>query len=116
VEFARWGNASNGILNYTVYPATNGKPTFHNERDFSMSGTYSTHRFRRTSNTVTFKSLHGHVDNDANLFATSTCNAPPYSISKLSMPVYMNLWLFQGMAPSDGNSVEIVIHEFKFIP
>jgi hypothetical protein len=116
VEFARWGVASNPILNYTVYPATTGKPTFHNARDFSMSGTYTTHRFKRTSSSVVFKSLGGHVDNDTNLFATSTCSAPPYSISKLSMPVYMNLWLFQGMAPSNGSSVEIIIHEFKFIP
>jgi hypothetical protein len=116
VEFARWGNVNNPILNYTIYPATVGKPTFHEALNFSMSGTYTTHRFKRTSSSVVYKSLHGHVDNDANLFATTTCSSPPYSISKLSMPVYMNLWLFQGMAPSNGTSIEIVIHEFKFIP
>jgi hypothetical protein len=115
VEFARWGVANNKILNYTVYPATTGKPTFHNERDFAMSGTYTTHRFKRTNNSVVFKSLGGHQDNDTNLFATSTCS-PPYSVSTLAMPVYMNLWLFRGMAPANGSSVEIIIHEFKFTP
>jgi hypothetical protein len=116
VEFARWGNASNAPLNYTVYPAAVGKPTFHTAQNFTLSGTYTTHRFIRSSNSVVFKSLHGHVDNDANLFATATCKAPPYSVSALAMPVYMNLWLFQGMSPSNGSNVEIIIHEFKYIP
>jgi len=32
------------------------------------------------------------------------------------MPVYINLWLFQGKAPSDKKEVEIIIHQFTFTP
>ncbi|WP_228085158.1 glycoside hydrolase family 16 protein [Mucilaginibacter sp. JRF] len=116
IEFARWGVQANQPLNYTIYPASTGNPTFHQTYNFSLDdGTYTTHRFTRTANSVVFKSLGGFYDNDTNLFATSTC-APPYSVSTVSMPVYMNLWLFQGMVPSDNSSVEIVIHSFKFTP
>jgi hypothetical protein len=115
IEFAKWGRAGNKPLNYTVYPGVSGS-TFHVTSDFTMTGTYTTHRFARTSSSVVFKSLGGFVDNDTNLFKTATCTSPPYSISTLAMPIYMNLWLFQGKAPFNGSSVEIVIHEFKFIP
>jgi hypothetical protein len=34
----------------------------------------------------------------------------------LSMPIHMNLWLFKPEGPTDGKSVEIIIHEFKYTP
>ena len=117
IEFARWGLNSNPILNYTVYPGQAGFPIYHNERNFPMSGgTYTTHRFIRTPTTVVHKSLYGFQDDDTNLFATETCSTPTFSPSTLEMPIHMNLWLFQGRAPSDNNELEIIIHSFKFTP
>lgn len=115
IEFARWGLQTNQPLNYTVYPSSAGNPTFHQTYNFTLSGTYTTHRFKRTSSNVVFKSLGGFYDNDTNLFASATC-AAPYTVSTVSMPIYMNLWLFQGQAPSNNSNVEIVIHNFKFTP
>jgi hypothetical protein len=32
------------------------------------------------------------------------------------LPVHMNFWLLHGQAPKNGQEVELVIAEFKFIP
>ena len=115
IEFARWGVDSNPNLNYTIYPAEKGYPLYQNNRAFTITdGTYSTHRFTRTSTSVVYKSLYGFQDADVNLFATAECTAPSYKLSILKMPVYMNLWLFKGNAPTDDKEVEILIHSFKF--
>jgi hypothetical protein len=114
IEFAKWGNVNNPNLNYTVWPAQQGFNNFSYTQKFSLSRTRTTHRFIRNKTSVIFKSLRGFTDTDTNLFASSTCNAPPNSVSTLEMPVHMNLWLFQGRAPSDGKSIEIIIHSFRF--
>lgn len=117
IEFARWGNSAWPNLNYTVYPATgtSGKSPWSYTKNFSLTGgTYTTHRFTRNSSSVVFKSMNGFYNDDTNLFASATCSAPASSISTLSIPVHMNLWLFDGLAPSNGNEVEIIIHSFKF--
>jgi len=116
IEFAKWGKFSSPGLNYTVWPAQMGFNNFSYTQNFSLNGTYTTHRFIRSDNSVIFKSMQGFTDSDANLFASATCTDPPNSVSTLSMPVHINLWLFQGKAPSDRNQVEIIIHDFKYIP
>lgn len=116
IEFARWGNAANPNLNYTVWPAQNGFSYFSYNNYFTLSGTYTTHRFTRSTHAVIFKSMHGFYDDDTNLFATATCTSPPKSISQRRMPAYMNLWMFQGKLPSNMQSVEIIVHEFKYVP
>ena len=32
------------------------------------------------------------------------------------MPIHINLWLFKGTAPKNGQEVEVIIHQFKFTP
>jgi hypothetical protein len=32
----------------------------------------------------------------------------------LDAPLHMNLWAFQGKPPTDGQEVEIIIHDFKY--
>ena len=116
IEFARWGNSSWPNLNYTVWPAANSsKSPWSYTKNFTLSGgTYTTHRFTRKSSSVVFKSLSGFYNDDTNLFASATCSSPTWSISTLGMPVHMNLWLFDGLAPSDSKEVEIIIHNFKY--
>jgi hypothetical protein len=118
IEFSKWGvQDNNNMLNYTVWPAT-GSSQAHVEvtYPFSLNGTWTTHRFKRTSNSISFKSLHGFYDTDTNVFASKTWTNPPTSISQLAMPVYMNLWCFKGVPPSNGQNVEIIVYDFKYIP
>lgn len=116
IEFARWGAAGNPNLNYTIWPAAAGFTQQSHVQSISLNGTYTTHRFVRTQNRVVFKSMHGFTDTDTNLFATATFTNPPVSISRLSMPVHINLWLFQGRVPLNNNEVELILSEFKYIP
>lgn len=116
IEFARWGNSNYPNLNYTIWPATQGYNNFSYTQEFSLAGTYTTQRFTRTANSVVLKSLHGFYNDDTNLYATATCTSPPNSISTLAMPVHINLWLFQGNAPTNNKAVEVIIHNFTFTP
>ncbi|RFZ92319.1 hypothetical protein D0C36_12865 [Mucilaginibacter conchicola] len=118
IEFARWGNDAWPNLNYTIFPKVGdpATPASYSQNFTTPGGTYTTHRFKRTASSVVFKSLYGFQDGDTNLFLTKTFTSPATSISSKSMPVLLNLWCYNGLAPSNGQPVEIVIHEFKFTP
>ena len=113
IEFAKWGNATQtNTLNYTTYPNAVGGATYHQTFPLSLSGTYTTHRYTRSTSYVYFQSLYGHQTDNTNQFASATSTN---IVSTLVMPVYMNLWLFQGRLPSDKKEVEIIIRDFKFV-
>ncbi len=116
IEYSRYGNASYANLNYVQFPQQgSSKPTAAYSQEFSLpNGTYTTQRFTRTSSSTNLKTLFGFQSNDTNLYLSKTFSAPTYSISTLKMPILMNLWLFGGNAPSNNQSVEIIIHNFKF--
>jgi hypothetical protein len=118
IEIARWGAAANPNGNYTVWPAQPGKPPASKSFEFSLNGDYTTQRFHWTPQTITFQSLHGHTNGDAGQYAhwTYQPETAAQSIPQDPLPVHLNLWLFQGNAPTDGQEVEIIITQFTFIP
>jgi hypothetical protein len=118
IEYSKWGvQNNNNMLNYTLYPQTGStQSSVEVVYPFTLTGTYTTQRFKRTSNSVTFKSLGGFYNDDTNLYASQTWTNPPNSVSTLAMPVLMNLWLYGGKKPATGYSVEIIIHNFTYTP
>jgi len=118
IEYSKWGNAKNKTnLDFNLYPATGSNQTnMETTASVTLTGTYTTHRIIRSGNEVDFQSLAGFQDDNTNLYAAKSFYNPPTSISTLNMPVYMNLWLYQGKAPSNGKNVEVIIHNFKFTP
>lgn len=118
IEFARWGNAANPPGNYTIWPAQTGLNYRTHPFDFTLSGSYTTHRFIRQSQSVRFQSLHGHRDDNTNQFAGWLFRPrdPLRRIPQVPLPVHLNLWLFQGQAPQNNQPVEIIIHAFSFTP
>ena len=118
IEFARWGNPAWNIGNFTVWPAQAGLKQVSETFPIELNGTYTTHRFNWQSGQIFFQSLHGHTDGDENLIASWLYQPqePSQFISQQPMPVHINLWLFQGQTPTDGQEVEIVIHSFEFTP
>jgi hypothetical protein len=126
IEMARWGDPNNPNLNYTIWPsfadsACQSDPTTcprGNSFPFSLSGTYTTHRYIWSSTDILFKSLHDHVDNNDNQFARWRFTPASYTkrIPQDPMPVHMNLWLLDGLPPTDGQPVEIVIRSFTYKP
>jgi hypothetical protein len=118
IEYSKWGYPDNNkMLNYTLFPETGSpKSSIEVVYPFSLTGNLTTQRFIRDDKTVTFKSMNGFHDDDTGLFASKSWNEPDNSVSKLDMPVMMNLWLFRGVTPVDGKDVEIIIHSFKYTP
>ncbi|SHF36488.1 glycoside hydrolase family 16 protein [Pedobacter caeni] len=117
IEFARWGNAAWPNFNYTVYPAYGDPATrVFNTYELALNGTYSTYKFSRNSQKVTYKAYHGHNELEANAFYPWSTPDSGFPVSTEALPVHMNLWLFQGLAPSNGQEIEIIIHSFQFTP
>ncbi|CAF0976023.1 unnamed protein product [Rotaria sp. Silwood1] len=119
IEVAKWGRTELVASNYfyTVYPHTLGiaQPVSNGTR-ISLQGTYTTHQFTWTSDKVSFLGQHGFMTSPTeNIFysyQTPTAFAP--SIPYTSAPLHMNLWLFQGKPPMNGQEVEIIVHDFQY--
>jgi len=117
IEYSKFGSSTANNTNFTIYPAqTVTSPTdWHTTYNTTLTGTYTTQRFKRNSATsVYFQELGGFQSSNTNQITSATCNNPPNSISTLAMPIHMNLWLFQGTPPSNNSQVEIIIHSFTF--
>lgn len=116
IEFARWGDAANPNGNYTVWPAQVGPPTSQTF-EFNLNNDETTQRFHWTPRSIAFQSLHGHTNGNTNEFASWVYQPPTVEvIPQNPMPVHLNLWLFQGNAPTNGQEVEIIISRFTFTP
>lgn len=118
IEFAHWGNAEWPIGNFTVWPVESGLTQISESFPVELNGTYTTHRFIWESQQIFFQSLHGHENDDKNVITNWLFkpDEPLKYISQQSMPIHINLWLFEGQSPMNGNEVEIIIHSFTFTP
>ena len=116
IEWARWGNNSYPNCNYTVWPAEKGFKNYSYVKEVSLSGKNTTQRFTRTDSSVRFQSLQGFTNGNNNQFANAICTSPPKSVSTLTMPAYINLWLMNGLAPSNSKEAEIIVHKFSYTP
>ncbi len=108
-EWAKWGNdadSTNAQVVVQPYDAPG-----HLERFTQPPAADTTHRFTWEPGRVDFRSSHA--------------NGTPYfswTYAGTDVPVpggenaRMNLWLFRGIAPSDGQAVEIVISDFTHTP
>ena len=118
IEFSHWGNANNPIGNFTVWPAVAGFEPATHAFSFAQAGGQSTHRFTWTRYGVSFSSLTRLAGGNQPSFAQWTYRPtdPSAHIPQQALPVHLNLWLFQGHAPTNGQPVEIVITGFRFTP
>jgi acetyl esterase/lipase len=118
IEFARWGDAKNPIGNYTVWPVEKSLKQVSKSFPFALTGDHSTHRFLWSRTQVEFSSWHGHREDDREVFSrwSYSPSGPEQRISRQAMPVHINLWLFKGLPPKNGQEVEVVIRSFEFAP
>jgi hypothetical protein len=118
IEIARWGNPTYPNLNFTVWPTRDNLPQQGKSFEFSLNGTYTTHRFTWRSDSLLFQSLNGHRDDNQNQIARwkFAPKAPRRYVPQHPLPVHINLWLFDGAPPTDGREVEIVISKFTYHP
>ena len=116
IEFARWGEAKNPIGNFTVWPVE--KDLKHVSKSFplDLAGDDSTHRFVWSRERILFQTLNGHRNDDREELSRWVFRPgePTRRISRQSMPVHINLWLFKGRPPKDGREVEVIVSGFEF--
>jgi hypothetical protein len=106
IEFARWGDAAdptNGQFVVQPYDRTG-----HLQRFTQPAAQASTHSFDWQAGAVAFSS------------STATPSTWTYAGSDVPPPgsehVRMNLWLYRGLPPINGKSVEVVVKRFSFEP
>jgi len=109
IEFARWGDAADTTnAQYVVQPWDGAN---HLRRFRQPAAATSTHWFTWSPGRVTWESR----DASGTLIDGYT-----YSGSDVPKPgderVRLNLWLFNGAAPLDGNPVEVMVSSFVFTP
>jgi hypothetical protein len=116
IEYSRWSHSSNSNGWWTIYPSagsTIGQDAF----KFSPGGTNTTSRFTWSSGGIQFWLMDGFqpVGTTTNVLSAWTY-APTKSLKDIPqtpMPLHINLWLFQGHAPANGQPVQVIIDSFK---
>ena len=115
-EASRWGQANNLNAQYVVQPYTNPQ----NIVRFNIPpGSIQTiHSFNWQSTSVSFLSVKGTnpaPTNQSDIIQqwTNTGSDVPQAGGENAR---MNLWLFNGTKPSNGQSVEVIVSKFEFVP
>ncbi len=112
VEFSRWGVPSDPNAQYVVQP---WEPPGHRERfAMTLADSASTHAFTWAPDRVEFESRQGGIDEQGAPIAAWTYAIPGTIPVPDAERMRFNLWLMGGLAPTDGQEVEVVISEFRF--
>lgn len=109
IEFARWGDATAPIGNYTVWPLSADTKRYTHSFEPKLKGTRSVHSYTWTKNSIRFESP------NTGVVEYKPAN-PEQVIAQKPMPLNLNLWLFEGNAPSDGKPIEIIIRSVRYTP
>ncbi|MCW4018488.1 MAG: glycoside hydrolase family 16 protein [Candidatus Bathyarchaeota archaeon] len=116
IEFSKWGIADYKNGWFTVQPRPYVEGENQKAFDFQLSGDYTSHYFTWNSRSIYFESAHGHYPvgtaPQANIIQSFTSYK---SVSAQEVKGHINLWLYNGNPPSDGNPVEVIIKSFQFI-
>ncbi len=134
IEFTRWGDATDpDVIEYSVQPTNGGQE---NERDarrpMALNGNNSIHFINWTPALVTMSSYQAHINPPpaANLIAywsfdtnhipksKEECSSDSILIPQPENATHLdlNLWLNGGIAPSDNQEAEIIIHKIEYNP
>ncbi|MHC4100882.1 MAG: hypothetical protein ACYS15_13270 [Planctomycetota bacterium] len=117
IEFSRWTEADDPPAQFVFQPSTRegNRHRFWLTTDGPESPT--THTFDWRPDAVSCRSWRGHADepDPGDLFTEWPYAGP--DIPRPEAPrVHLNLWLFGGDAPGDGQEVEVVVSDFVFVP
>jgi hypothetical protein len=109
IEFSRWGDPGDPTnAQYTVQPYTASA----NLKRWMLNPGYATtaHSFRWTKNSITFASSSG--GNSLQQWNYTRRNGVPKPGGENPR---INLWLFQGAAPQNGQPVEVIVSQFEYL-
>lgn len=121
IEYARWGNARHPSGNFTLWPARKGEKSVSRTFVVPPDIEQATHRFVWLPDRIVWQALRGHakdVRDNRGEFAGWEYKPPAGAglIPQKPLPVLVNLWLFQGKAPTDGKEASITLARFAHYP
>jgi hypothetical protein len=115
VEISRWGKTDNNNGQFVVQPYTN--PPNISRFQIPPGVNATTHSFVWKAESVFFQSLRSL---NADSFTNGSIIQQHTFTQDIPKPgdenVRINLWLFSGHAPTDGNEAEIIVSKFEFLP
>jgi hypothetical protein len=120
IEYSRFGSPTGDVGRWTVWPNAISNPPVLGRTTFPLqlgSTPATTSRFTWAPSSVAFATLGGFqppssTANTAQAWAFVPGD-PSTTISQSPMPIHMNLWLYNGNPPTNGQGVEVVIHDFS---
>eukprot|EP01121_Diplochlamys_sp_Union-15-3_P003751 TRINITY_DN13693_c0_g1_i1.p1 TRINITY_DN13693_c0_g1~~TRINITY_DN13693_c0_g1_i1.p1 ORF type:complete len:236 (-),score=38.91 TRINITY_DN13693_c0_g1_i1:159-866(-) len=116
IEFSRWGDSTYYPGSFTVYPSVSGFSPTSYAFPFSLSGTYTTSRYSWSSTGVEYRFMGGFQPLNSTTNLIQSWNFQPSNSNRVPqhpMIVDINLWLFNGHAPQNGQPVEVIIRGFQ---
>jgi hypothetical protein len=115
IELSRWGNPTEANAQFVVQP---GQRDGNRRRfDLQLQGPISTHRFVWSASAIRFSSFDGRMsmpDSGSPIDAWTYTGSGVPSVGPVHARI--NLWLYRGKPPADGQSVQVVVQAFEFIP
>jgi len=115
VEFSRWGVESGPNAQFVMQPYYN--PGNREQFAMSLSNEDSTHIIQWMADLVFFQSAQGHHSDPP---ADQVIHQWDYTGKDIPGEggdlVHINLWLFDGLVPSDVKTAEMVVKSFAFTP
>ena len=117
IEYAMWGGGQTLHGNWTIWPTSLGHTESEEYFDGSQSGAASIQQYIWTSTSITFSATNVEGSQPKTYASWKFQPSDPLqSISQITMPVEMNLWLYESKPPSDGKEVDIVVSGFTYTP
>jgi hypothetical protein len=123
IEYSRFSSPTADVGRWTVFPNVIVTPPLLGRSAYPLalgSNPATTSRFTWGTTNVAFATFDGLQPADSNAGLIQSWTYQPSdagtTISQSPMPVHMNLWLFNGAAPSNGQGVEVVVHDFSYTP
>ncbi len=117
IELTKFGNPANTNAHFTVQPYT--IPGNQANFDLNLNSNLSTHKFTWSPTGIDFLSLQGHQstpsqpsDIISQFNFTGPSNPPANGFER----AFINFWLNQGNAPTNGLEHELIISNFAFTP
>lgn len=118
IELSHWGNARAPVVNWTVYPVTLGLGQKARTARVAFASAVTFHRFVWTKTAVSFSDYDAPTPDPAHRVADWDFAPadPEQRIAQKPMQFLINLWLNDGKAPADGQTVEFKILGFHYTP
>lgn len=114
IEFSRWSDATKRNTQFAIQPTGNVGNKF--RYNTALKSNKSTHFFDWNSENVEFGSYQGHtltpeLEDIIQTWTYSGKDIPPINDERLKM----NLWLFKGQSPSNGEPAEMIIERIEIL-